>query len=188
MREILDPAAGGAGDASADPLDDFSDAFMRIVLLSKSRDFPDGNSLSRTQGAILSLLSQRSPRRLTSLADLAQGDLSVVSRQVGALIENGLIARERDPKDGRACLVSLTDKGAAAWSDISRRRRAWFERLLADVEPARLTSAATVLKTLSTAWADLLKANAQAAADSGSTATSHPPAQTPPALAETPPS
>ena len=38
-------------------------------------------------------------------------DRSVISRQVAALVQHGLVDRVGDPDDGRAELVSLTDAG-----------------------------------------------------------------------------
>ena len=54
-------------------------------------------------------------RRMSDLADLAQGSLSRLSQVVTRMEGRGWVRRSPDPSDGRTTLVTLTDEG---WSTI----------------------------------------------------------------------
>jgi DNA-binding MarR family transcriptional regulator len=62
------------------------------------------------------------PLRPTVLAGLLEVDLSVVSRQVRALEDAGLVSRVTDPVDARAALVSATPAGLEAFQETQRQR------------------------------------------------------------------
>ena len=74
--------------------------------------------LARTAGLepgsnyVLSRLAAQGDLRSSDLAAQACVDASVVSRQVQLLLAQGFIKRVADPKDGRASLLHLTQKGA----------------------------------------------------------------------------
>jgi DNA-binding MarR family transcriptional regulator len=76
----------------------------------------------------------------------------VVSRQVNALTEAGMVERIRDPRDGRAWLVSMTPPGREALAKIWDRRRQWFASVLAGFEPHELASATKVVCAIHEAW------------------------------------
>jgi DNA-binding MarR family transcriptional regulator len=65
---------------------------------------------------------EEGPMRSTALAKLLGVDLSVVSRQVKFLEEVGFVARQPDPQDARAALVSATESGQSAL-ELSRAKR-----------------------------------------------------------------
>ncbi|GAA2966786.1 MarR family winged helix-turn-helix transcriptional regulator [Actinokineospora diospyrosa] len=73
--------------------------------------------------AVLAGLSRGGEQRLGQLACGLAVDPSVVSRQVAGLTRAGLVARRPDPGDGRAGLLSLTDRGAD-WLAAHRRKEA----------------------------------------------------------------
>lgn len=52
-------------------------------------------------------------RRLTELAEETLFTLSGISRMVNTLVDRGLVERRRDPSDGRANLVAITNAGKA---------------------------------------------------------------------------
>lgn len=61
--------------------------------------------------ALLSLLANDGEMRMQTLATRTGSDISVVSRQVGALEEAGCISRRVDEQDRRVTMLSLTDHG-----------------------------------------------------------------------------
>jgi DNA-binding MarR family transcriptional regulator len=61
--------------------------------------------------------------RLSDLATALQLDLSTVSRQVRDLVASGLVRREPDPDDGRACLLSLSTRGRDVLDAVRQARR-----------------------------------------------------------------
>jgi DNA-binding MarR family transcriptional regulator len=71
------------------------------------------------------------PRRMTELAD----QLGIVPRSlttvIDALEDAGLVRREVDPRNRRATLVHLTEKGSAVRDDMREARRRAAEDLLA---------------------------------------------------------
>ena len=63
------------------------------------------------------------PLRLSDLAGVLDLDLSTVSRQARHLADAGLVVRESDPVDGRACLVSLSARGRAVLDAVREGRQ-----------------------------------------------------------------
>jgi len=68
-----------------------------------------------TAGSIptLRILATEGEQRASDLAERLRVDLSVISRQVGALIEAGLVARATDPSDRRVHRLAITEVGEA---------------------------------------------------------------------------
>jgi DNA-binding MarR family transcriptional regulator len=60
--------------------------------------------------------------RLSDLAALLELDLSTVSRQIRHLVDSGLVIRESDPVDGRACLLSLSPRGRSVLDAVRDAR------------------------------------------------------------------
>ncbi len=56
---------------------------------------------------------------------------SALSRQVAELEEHALIAREPDPADGRAYLLSISGNGRSYLTDIQHRRASTIQQMLA---------------------------------------------------------
>lgn len=62
--------------------------------------------------------------RLSDLAKRRMVDISVVSRQVSQLTSAGLVDRRPAPKDGRAALVRLSERGHA---ELKRLRESYLD-------------------------------------------------------------
>ena len=82
--------------------------------------------------AILYNVVTLGPLRSGALADLVQVDPSTASRQVNALIRDGLLERHADPDDGRASLLLPTDLGRARYAGYIARRDEHYRAMLAD--------------------------------------------------------
>jgi DNA-binding MarR family transcriptional regulator len=74
---------------------------------------------------------EEGPLRPTALSGLLGVDLSVVSRQVRALEDVGLVSRETDPADARAALVSATPTGREAFERTRTQRTEVLNEVLA---------------------------------------------------------
>lgn len=86
--------------------------------------------LSPVAYSMLMALNDSGPRRASDLVDLFSIDKGAVSRQVGALLELGLIEREPDPEDRRAAILAITEEGSRRLSTIAdMRRQEVIERL-----------------------------------------------------------
>jgi DNA-binding MarR family transcriptional regulator len=80
---------------------------------------------------LLALLQDAGPLRASDLVALLGLDKSTVSRQVGTLVQLGLVDRTADPLDGRAQVLTPSLEGSARLSRIREARRARWEEDLA---------------------------------------------------------
>jgi DNA-binding MarR family transcriptional regulator len=83
----------------------------------------EGESIDRAGYWLLLLVSRQAPMRLSDLAEQVELDLSTVSRQMRDLVGCGLIEKVPDPNDGRASLLSLSERGWAVLASVSEARR-----------------------------------------------------------------
>jgi DNA-binding MarR family transcriptional regulator len=81
---------------------------------------------------ILKCLQGEGPLRAGALAECIQSDPSTVSRQVAALVKDGLLERRADPDDGRASLLVLTDAADDVLAAHDQRRLQYFADMLTD--------------------------------------------------------
>ncbi len=93
--------------------------------------------LTPAQERALRLISRSDePPRMTEVADR----LGIVPRSlttvIDALEEAGLVRREIDPRNRRAILLRLTDRGAAVRDELREARRRAAEDLFAALPPA----------------------------------------------------
>lgn len=111
-------------DGEADALNDELMRFVRLMKTGAQRDV----GMDRSLLLLLSPLMHDGPMRLRDLAEAKGSDASTVSRQAAQLVRAGLIRREPDPADRRACRVTLTDDGR----DVCRQMIATRRRAIAD--------------------------------------------------------
>jgi DNA-binding MarR family transcriptional regulator len=121
---------------------DTHEAFVRLereigLLLRRSRAIsarlaaelhPD---LDGAAYGLLALLQDAGPLRASDLVARLGLDKSTVSRQVGTLVQLGLVDRAADPADGRAQVLTPSAEGSARLSRIREARRARWEEDLA---------------------------------------------------------
>lgn len=86
-------------------------------------ELADGETLDKAGYWLLVRLSTECPVRLSELAESVELDLSTVSRQMRDLVAMGLVDKVPDPDDGRASLLSLSDRGRAVLGAVSEARR-----------------------------------------------------------------
>jgi len=89
---------------------------------SRERHSSAGN-LERMAYHALDRLAEHGPMRPSALAELVCLDLSTVSRHLAALERVGYVERERDPDDGRAQLVRVSERGVAKLAAVRSWRR-----------------------------------------------------------------
>ena len=95
-------------------------------------ELTEGRSVDRAGYWLLVRLSGQAPVRLSELADTVELDLSTVSRQMRDLVAIGLVIKVPDPGDGRASLLSLSDRGWAVLETVSEARRQALAEVIAD--------------------------------------------------------
>jgi len=88
--------------------------------------------MNPTQAQSLAFLARSQPlgARLTELADQLAVTQSTASESVSALERKGLVERTRDPADGRAIRITLTETGRSAAAGVE----VWPDLLLEVVE------------------------------------------------------
>ncbi len=120
-----------------------------ILRLEVPRDaLPEGASLDRAGYWLLVRISGRAPMRLSELADSVELDLSTVSRQMTNLVASGLVVKVPDPEDGRASLLSLSDRGWTVLEAVSEARRQVLAETVADWTEAERNALAAGLMRL----------------------------------------
>src|SRR5439155_9305670 len=119
-------------------LADIEHALTRVVRIASLPRLHDrlaaaaGVQLDRTSYPVLGRLGEEGPLRLTELASILRLDASTVSRQVHDLAERGMVARHRDPDDGRAGLLSVTEEGRATVERLRSVRRDLLDQIFTD--------------------------------------------------------
>jgi DNA-binding MarR family transcriptional regulator len=96
------------------------------------RVLPEVGRLERTAFHLLGQLVREGPLRPSAVAHLIRLDLSTVSRHVTALEGAGLVAREPDPADRRACLLRATERGEEILDRLRAARRERMRAALGD--------------------------------------------------------
>jgi DNA-binding MarR family transcriptional regulator len=117
-----------------DDLREIDRALHRITKIARGRTAASlrasrsGVDLSRTGVGVLAALAQRGPLRPTALAEHADAEPAIVTREIRLLSAQGLIRSEPDPSDGRARLVEITSSGRDAFT----RYRAAIDEIIAE--------------------------------------------------------
>jgi DNA-binding MarR family transcriptional regulator len=109
------------------------------------------DSMSDGQFAVLAGLFIHGAHTLTELADRERVSAPAMNRTVNCLQDAGYISRSADENDGRKVVIDLTDEGRAVVDETARRRDAWVEEALAEIEPAEreiLAKAAAIMQRM----------------------------------------
>ncbi len=151
VQEARRPARAQRGD---DTLDALEHALTRVARAMLRKGVPpallaEGGQVDRAgYWAMVRIGEVGCPVRLSDLATSMELDLSTVSRQVGHLVDAGLVTRAPDPGDGRARRVALTERGAAVLEAVRAARREELRRTLAGWDAAERGALAEVLTRL----------------------------------------
>ncbi|MFI2644762.1 MarR family winged helix-turn-helix transcriptional regulator [Streptomyces sp. NPDC018610] len=97
---------------------------------------------------LLARLDECGGQRATALAAYIGVGKATMSRQLRALEELGLVAREPDPADGRAWLVALTADGRRRVGQVREARRARYVSQLAHWDRREVAELARLLHEL----------------------------------------
>ncbi|MFC7304855.1 MarR family winged helix-turn-helix transcriptional regulator [Streptomyces monticola] len=97
---------------------------------------------------LLVRLEEAGVQRATELAAYIGVGKATMSRQLRALEELGLVAREPDPMDGRASLLTLTEEGRARFRTVRDARREQYVRKLAGWDRREVAELARLLRQL----------------------------------------
>jgi DNA-binding MarR family transcriptional regulator len=101
-----------SADSPPDSFDDLARALYSVTAMRRDLQRLAGLEHAITGLTALAAVQRLGPVRLSDVAGELHVNLSVASRQVHALEEEGLISRVPDPSDGRSSLVELSPQGA----------------------------------------------------------------------------
>ena len=114
------------------------------------RGGPTEQVVERAAYGILAWLHDTGPLRPSALAAHFHLDASTISRQVASLEQAGLIMREPDAEDRRACRLRLTRHGQGVLTATRAERRGVVRDLLQSWSPDDLANFASLLAAFNT--------------------------------------
>ncbi|MEU1484983.1 MarR family winged helix-turn-helix transcriptional regulator [Streptomyces sp. NPDC005752] len=97
---------------------------------------------------VLTLLAKYGEMRITRLAELLSVNMSVTSRHVTHVVENGWVERFPDPEDKRSRILRLTPAGDELLDDLTRRTTEMFAHNLIDWSDDEVGQLNTLLSRL----------------------------------------
>ena len=95
--------------------------FGRAMVRYKAQQAASVGEAANAAYGLLFPLAER-PQRAGALADAVHADPSTVSRQIAQLVDRGLVERQPDPGDGRACVLVPTAAGHETMDALRRQR------------------------------------------------------------------
>lgn len=120
---------------------------LREFVLTVVRTSPQ-TSLSRTAAGTLSVLDRKGPQRITTLADGEAVTQPAMTGLIQRLESTGLVARQPDPADGRATLITITDQGRSTLTDRRRKHDDAIAARVAALDPTRLSQLLAALPAI----------------------------------------
>ncbi|GIF20990.1 DNA-binding MarR family transcriptional regulator [Actinoplanes tereljensis] len=114
-------------------------------------------ALDRAAYVILRQLQQDGPLNVSVLAAALNLDGSTVTRQVTALQNDGLVERERDPKDGRGTVIAATPLGLQQVEQVRQARKILYGTVLAKYTEQEKRELAATLERFNEAVAEHMR-------------------------------
>lgn len=136
-------------DFSPDLASGLRHAITRLYLTLR-RNAPLGD-LSAAQASGLAVLHDHGHMRMGEFAERESVRMPTATALIDGLCRDGLVAREPDPDDRRAVVISITDIGRKAVADIRSRRDDAVTRALgelSDDQRAAIDAAMPALRAL----------------------------------------
>ena len=124
---------------------------LSVTRLARRLRQEAGSGLTPSQAAALATIERHGPLGPSALAKAERIRRPTATRIVARLEADDLVARDADPSDGRACLVSITPEGRALLHELRTRKTAFIASRLERMgtrERAELERAAALLERL----------------------------------------
>lgn len=93
----------------------------------------EASGLTPTSTAALATIERHGPLTPSELAELERVRRPTITRTLGCLEREGLIARTPDPSDGRSSLVSVNPAGRERLRRLRGRKNAYLARRMRDL-------------------------------------------------------
>ena len=134
-------------DAVIDAVLRATQAFVGLALRSLEQA---GAPITLAQYRMLAALHADENQNVRNLASTLGVERSTATRMYTRLVNAGLVERKGDPADGRAVVVSLTQKGRKVVAAVAQARRDDIATLLSAVRPPGVSSSSTFWTSLPT--------------------------------------
>ncbi|WP_433299077.1 MarR family winged helix-turn-helix transcriptional regulator [Actinoplanes sp. CA-030573] len=118
---------------------------LKAVRLFKQRTAPRDTVVPAGALGVLAAITASRGSHVKELAAASALDPSTISRAVAALVRDGLVERTADPADGRACVLTSTDAGRAAYDQVLDRYGRGLADALRGWTPDELRTFSTLL-------------------------------------------
>jgi DNA-binding MarR family transcriptional regulator len=158
LTSVPAPASTPAAPAASTSTAQLSAQVVRLVRASHGfraqmhAAKPDG--IEWAGSMLLLQLCKDGPQRSSALAAAVCVDPSTVSRQIGDLVDLGLVERRADPHDGRATLLAATQAGQTRYQQLHERRDRAFALMLADWSDTDVSALVDLLSRLNDSLID----------------------------------
>jgi len=119
-----------------------------LFTLTAGLDRARRQSLGAAKLALLQVVGDRPGVRPSEIAGVLQVSGSLITRQVQALEQAGLVTVDPDPADHRSCHVSLTAAGSDEQVRLQQMGLARFAAFVADWDAAEVVTLAALLRKL----------------------------------------
>jgi DNA-binding MarR family transcriptional regulator len=120
---------------------------IREFMITMLHAAPQGD-LSRSAAAVLGVLYEVGPQRITTLAANNAVTQPAMTALVNRLESTGLVLRVADPADSRARLVTITEKGIRTLIERRRRQNAAIAEAIAALDESQAALLQKVVPTL----------------------------------------
>ena len=135
-------------------LEDFLPYLLNQAAEATSRAFEavyrDRYGMTRTQWRVLAHLGQFGALTARDSCTRSHIEKTKVSRAVAALEGEGMLARAPSPEDGRAEILTLTEKGEGVYAELGAQARAHDRKLREVIGPEDAARLGAMLKALNT--------------------------------------
>ncbi|MFI7482755.1 MarR family winged helix-turn-helix transcriptional regulator [Kocuria sp. M1R5S2] len=131
---------------------------LQRVMKRLTKSEPGRRALSPTSIALLYYLIGSGPSRATVMAAETGLGPSGLSRQLAGLDDSGLVERTPDPEDGRAALVSITDRGREQVRAVLEEDAHSLASRLEDWDEERARASRSAINEITTVFLDSLGA------------------------------
>ena len=117
-------------------------------LMRRIRRIDEEQGVGRARLSALAVLHFGGECSSSELADFEMVSRATMHHVITGLEKDGLVKRKPDAKDARRQIIHLTRRGVNAIEKAHEARIAYLGTLAADLNPAQLTTTATVLDHL----------------------------------------
>ncbi len=124
------------------------DRYFSNVLLSDLAYYRDMSDLDLQSLKYMELIRYTDRRTVSGLAEVLGVDKSTVSRKVDSMVDSGLIARERDPSDGRVQMLRLSHSQEKLYDMYDEPYDRAMDRIVRELSPDGLEAVCKAVRIL----------------------------------------